>query len=157
MNNPSMPPRWGDSWDGRWQGRGHGSFGKRRVAPNVVFYGVPYYVPYIVYTPDPSPNTAQTQPANPAPYGSGITVSPPPPPQPAAPSAAPPGFKTITLLAFKDHSVVAVMDYWLEGDQVCYDTGSGLRTCIPLDRLDLPLSQQLNRERNVRFVLEARP
>jgi len=151
MNNPSMPPRWGDSWDGRWQGRGHDSFGQRRAAPNVVFYGVPYYVPYIVYTPDPTPTPGTAS----GPYGSGIVVSPPPP-QPAQPSPAPAG-KTITLLAFKDHSVVAVMDYWLEGDQVCYDTGSGLRTCIPLDRLDFPLTQQLNRERNVPFILEARP
>jgi hypothetical protein len=69
----------------------------------------------------------------------------------------PSAFKTITLLAFKDHTIMAVTDYWLEGDAVCYDTSSGSRTCIPLDRLDLPLTQQLNRERNVRFVLEARP
>jgi hypothetical protein len=38
-----------------------------------------------------------------------------------------------------------------------YETSSGSRTFVPLDRLDFALTQQLNFERNVRFVLEARP
>ena len=38
-----------------------------------------------------------------------------------------------------------------------YETSPGVRTPVPLDRLDFAITQQLNRERNVRFVLEARP
>lgn len=154
MNNPpSMPPRWGGTWDGRFHGRDHRSFDKPHAGPGVVFYGVPYYVPYVVYTTEPAAAAVPVPVAPPGPYGSGAAVGAPAPSEPAMPSA----FKTITLLAFKDHTIMAVTDYWLEGDAVCYDTSSGSRTCIPLDRLDLPLTQQLNRERNVRFVLEARP
>ena len=61
------------------------------------------------------------------------------------------------MLAFKDHTVLIVTDYWLEGDMLVYETSPGVRTPVPLERLDLILTQQLNRERNVRFVLEARP
>ena len=53
--------------------------------------------------------------------------------------------------------MLVVTDYWLEGDMLVYETRPGVRTAVPLDRLDLVLTQQLNRERNVRFVLEARP
>jgi hypothetical protein len=60
------------------------------------------------------------------------------------------------LLAFKDSSVVVVVEYWLEGDWLYYITTSGHRLSGPLDRLDQPLTQQLNRERNVPFILEAR-
>jgi hypothetical protein len=61
------------------------------------------------------------------------------------------------LLAFKDSTVIAVTDFWLEGYMLVYETSSGSRTFVLLDRLDFALTQQLNFERNVRFVLEARP
>ncbi len=119
---PSNPPK----NDGR-DGRG------RFPTPGVVYYGVPYYVPYYVYS---APGTNAVYPDQ---LG-------------AAPAAS-----AVTLLAFKDHTVLAVTDYWLEGDQLYYETAPGLRASVPLDRLDLTLTQQLNRERGVRFVLEARP
>jgi hypothetical protein len=60
------------------------------------------------------------------------------------------------LLAFKDSSIVLVVEYWLEGDWLYYVTQSGHRLSGPLDRLDQPLTQQLNSERNVPFILESR-
>ncbi len=61
------------------------------------------------------------------------------------------------MLAFKDATVIAVTDYWLQGYMLVYETSQGVRTVVPLDRLDFGLTQQLNFERNVPFVLEARP
>jgi len=63
----------------------------------------------------------------------------------------------VTLLAFRDSTVLAVVDYWLQGEMLVYSTSLGVRTVVPLDRLDLALTQQLNFERNVPFILEARP
>jgi hypothetical protein len=97
----------------------------------VIYLGVPYYVPYYVYS---GPGAAAVYPD-----------------QLGKPSAR------VTLLAFKDRTVLAVIDYWLEGDQLYYRTQPGLRVAVPLERLDLILTQQLNRERGVPFVLEARP
>ena len=73
---------------------------------------------------------------------------------PAQPATVQPAVKPLTLLAFKDHTILAVTDYWLEGDMLYYQTSYGLQNSIPLDRLDLPLTEQLNRDRNVLFVLE---
>jgi hypothetical protein len=97
----------------------------------VVYFGVPYYVPYYVYS-GPGPEAIY-------------------PDQLGKPPAS------VTLLAFKDRTVLAVIDYWLEGDQLYYETQPGLRVAVPLERLDLALTQQLNRERGVRFILESRP
>ncbi len=68
-----------------------------------------------------------------------------------------PAVGTLTLLAFQDHTSLAVTDYWLEGDILYYQTSYGLQGSIPLDHLDLPLTHQLNQERNIPFVLESRP
>lgn len=142
--------------DGHFRGRGHGSFDKfhgKFRSPAVVFIGVPFHVPFVVVTQTPVPGV--TPVTEPGPFAvAPLPAEPPAPPRPAEPPA---GLKTVTLLAFKDSTVIAVVDYWLEGDQVCYEAGSSLRTCVPLDRLDFALTQQLNHERNVRFVLESRP
>ena len=73
------------------------------------------------------------------------------------PAESTPEATSVALLAFKDHSIVAVTDYWMEGETVYYETSYGGRTGIPLGQLDLSFTQQLNRERNLRFVLEFRP
>jgi len=115
---------------------GHGE----RGTSGVIYYGIPYYVPYLVYPQETS--SASATAASGSAYGA-----------PSAQSAA----KPVTLLAFKDHTVLIVIDYWLEGDWLYYETSPGMRLSAPLDRLDLPLTQQLNRERNVPFVLQSRP
>jgi hypothetical protein len=85
-----------------------------------------------------------------------VTQMPPParPPAPAAPRAQPAEDKpTITLLAFTDSSIVAVLGYWIEGESLQYITSSYAKKSAPLKSLDRDLSLQLNRERNVEFAL----
>jgi hypothetical protein len=105
-------------------------------------------------------------------YTETFTEAPPPPepprpfdnwqyegsiPSPEPRQVVPRPARTVTLLAFKDSMVIAVTDYWMEGYSLVYETSLGVRTVVPLDRLDWGLTQQLNFERNVPFVLEARP
>ncbi len=125
--------------------------------------GVPVYLPYVIYegTLPTSSVSRQPQPGEPlvprtpqAPESSDVILEYQPPQQPATPE---PEVKPLTLLVFKDHTIVAVTDYWLEGETLYYKTNYGAENSVPLDRLDLALTQQLNRERNVRFVLEFRP
>lgn len=130
MNSP-IPSDRRDHWPGH----------RQRGTSGVIYYGIPYYVPYLVYSQDHSSTSATA--ASGSAYG--------------APSDSQPAAKPVTLLAFKDHTVLIVIDYWLEGDWLYYETTPGMRLSAPLDRLDLPLTQQLNRERNVPFVLQSRP
>jgi hypothetical protein len=153
INYPGgAPGLYGGLPDGR-RGRhrqGNGGFGGGYGGP-VIYYGVPYYVP--VYTEA----VPITPPAPEPPRAFDIRqyegVIPNPVPRQVEPRPA----RTVTLLAFKDSMVIAVTDYWLQGDSLVYETSLGVRTVIPLDRLDWALTQQLNFERNVPFILEARP
>ncbi len=61
--------------------------------------------------------------------------------------------RPLTLLAFKDHTIVAATNYWKQGDRLCYSTSYGLHKCVALDLLDVPFTQKLNEERNVRFEM----
>ena len=145
----------------------HGKGGRFRRgfggSPYVGTIIVPYYVPVYTYTEviTTTPASPPEPPRPPQPYDiEPYSGAQPPPgqPQQRQPQAAPsPQGRTVTLLAFKDSTVIAVTDYWLQGDMLVYETSPGTRTFVPLDRLDFALTQQLNFERNVRFVLEARP
>lgn len=77
--------------------------------------------------------------------------------QPSRPSSVAPSTARPGILSFKDGTTVEVVDYWLHGDQVYYLNAAGVQGSVPIDRLDLPATQQLNRERNLPFVLESRP
>ncbi|MBI4458676.1 MAG: hypothetical protein HY648_01290 [Acidobacteria bacterium] len=138
--NGTTPNPSGGSFD---HGRGHpfpkGHFRRPFVGSGTVIVGVPVY-PYTVYITTPTPATTEQM----SPTG-----------QPYAPTPA--AEPVITLLAFKDGTIFAVVDYWLDEDFLRYVTLQGMRASVPLDRLDLSLTQRLNRERHVRFVLEARP
>ena len=158
INSPGgTPGLYGGLPDGR-RGRrgrhqqGYSSFGGVYNGP--VIYAVPYYVP--VYT-EAGPAAPPAPPEPPRPFDirqyEGVIPSPALPRQ-AAPSQP---ARTVTLLAFKDAMVIAVTDYWMQGYSLVYETSLGVRTVVPLDRLDWALTQQLNFERNVPFVLEARP
>ena len=135
-------------------GHHHGPFRGPFTGFGPIIYTVPYYIP--VYTEIIT--TTPTSPP-PPPYRGPYDITSPAPAQPQSqqPTAAPPAARPLTVLVFKDHTALLVTDYWLEGDMLVYETSPGVRTPVPLERLDLPLTQQLNRERNVRFVLEARP
>lgn len=61
---------------------------------------------------------------------------------------------TLTLLAFRDSTVVAVIAYWVEGQDLHYVTKSYAKKVVPLETLDKGVSLQLNSERGVAFSLE---
>ncbi|MBI4459906.1 MAG: hypothetical protein HY648_07590 [Acidobacteria bacterium] len=124
------------SWSQR-QGRHFSGRHSRGKFAGAVIVGVPVY-PYAIYVTTPTTTITSTSDQ--------FTYS-----APAASSEL-----LVTLLAFRDGTILAVVDYWLEEDYVSYFTLQGMRASAPLDRLDLPLTQRLNRERNVRFVLESR-
>ncbi len=63
----------------------------------------------------------------------------------------------LTLLVFKDNSISAATDYWLEGGQLHYITFSGEETAMPLERVDLEMTAYLNWQRGGKFVLRPKP
>ncbi|OFV92722.1 MAG: hypothetical protein A3F68_06460 [Acidobacteria bacterium RIFCSPLOWO2_12_FULL_54_10] len=117
----------------------------------VYIYNGPYPGPYTVIVNQPpaipKPDAPLEPPKNEPWVGQGLT------PSSGSNAQAP----TITLLAFKDQSIVAVEEYWLDGEQIYYITRARLRSSVRVEQLDFSLTQQLNRERNVPFVLETRP
>ena len=164
----------------RGPGQFRGTFQGGWFQGGPVVYGVPYAVPYYIYvmpygyTDQPPAPAAPPEPA-PAPSSSSAATNPLPPriyhvpaettgevsgqPPDTANAQEAPAIvvhEKVTLLAFKNNTLVVVTDYWLEGDLLFYDKG-GSSASVPLSDLDLPLTQKLNRERNVPFVLEARP
>ena len=154
--NINFPGRTPDMRGRHPRGRGgkfrQGSSGFGGVYNGPVIYAVPYYVPVyteVVLTAPPPEQPRQFDIRN---Y-EGVAPSPTEP-QEFAPR---PPARPITLLAFKDATIIAVTDYWLQGYSLVYETSLGVRTVVPLERLDFGLTQQLNFERNVPFVLEARP
>ena len=155
INSPGTPPDANlpsnRGFDHRHDG---GRFG--RSSTGAVYYGVPYYVPYYIYPVDPA--TASNQPMSTTTASSPAATSYPA--QATAPATAgssvQPAAKPLTLLAFKDGTVVIATDYWLEGEWLYYVVTTGQRLSGLLERLDQPMTQQLNRERNVPFILEAR-
>ena len=72
---------------------------------------------------------------------------------PPSQSAANPDQATIYLLAFKDHTVVEALGYWMEGSTLHYVTMDHDLNQVSLDLIDRDLSQRLNSERGVEFRL----
>jgi len=74
-----------------------------------------------------------------------------------APETKPaPEAKPVTLLVFKNHSIYAVTDYWIEDGRVHYVTSYGAQDSASTDQLDLDFTRKLNDERNVKFELKPR-
>lgn len=71
---------------------------------------------------------------------------------PVAEETTPP----LTLLALKDHTIIAADNYWKEGDRVCWASHWGSQKCVGLALLDLEFTRRLNDERSVRFELQPR-
>ena len=68
-----------------------------------------------------------------------------------------PARPTTYLIAFKD-SVVRVADqYWVSGKTLVFVTADHHRMTAPVSSVDLTLSQRLNNEQNVAFVLPLEP
>jgi hypothetical protein len=113
--------------------------------PSYYGYYDPYYYGYDPYV-----------------YGGDLTYSAPPPqaqpqqpqaqpeqPQAQAqPSAVDPEGKYY-LIAFSDHSIQAATAYKVDGDQFHWIGLDGKEKQVPLSSVDIPFSQQMNRDRHV--------
>jgi len=158
---------------GFYGGRGY-FYGGRFYGPSIYFglggwgypyyYGYPYYSGYPYYPYDPyysyDPYTyggpAYSTPPAPAPQNYGYPPpqgqrQPPPPQQPQTQPQSSNGnqAQNYWLIAFTDHTIQAATAYKVEGDQFHWITREGREMQVPLSRVDIPYSQQLNRDRNV--------
>ena len=62
---------------------------------------------------------------------------------------------TIYLIAFKDHSIVQALGYWMEGATLHYVSVEHSLNQASIDLIDRDLSQRLNDERGLEFKLPA--
>lgn len=60
---------------------------------------------------------------------------------------------TIYLIAMQDHSIVAAIGYWVDGDTLNYLTQDGNQNRVSMALVDRDFSKQLNDERHVEFKL----
>jgi hypothetical protein len=94
--------------------------------------------------------------------GNPIYPSSSPQPPPAAGVSSPqPGYplgpaQNYYLIAYKDHSVYAVLAYWLEGNTLNYVTTQNTHNQASLNLIDLDLTKTLNQARSVPFSLPAK-
>lgn len=63
----------------------------------------------------------------------------------------------LTVLVMKDQGAELVQSYWLEGDHIQCVTRDGSSRLIPISALDFAATTEVNRERNVPFILTAAP
>ena len=63
---------------------------------------------------------------------------------------------TLYLIAFKDHSIIQALGYWMEGGALHYVSVERTLNQVSMDLIDRDLSQRLNDERGVPFKLPAR-
>src|SRR5579871_1639214 len=62
---------------------------------------------------------------------------------------------TLYLIAFKDHSIVQALGYWMEGGALHYVSVEHTLNQVSMNLIDRDLSQRLNDERCVQFKLPA--
>jgi hypothetical protein len=62
---------------------------------------------------------------------------------------------TLYLIAFRDHSIVQALGYWMEGGTLHYVSVEHTLNQASIDLIDKSLSQRLNDERGVEFKLPA--
>jgi hypothetical protein len=60
---------------------------------------------------------------------------------------------TLYLIAMRDHTIVAAIGYWVQGDTLNYITEDGNQNQISLALVDRDFSKQLNDDRHVDFRL----
>ncbi len=60
---------------------------------------------------------------------------------------------TIYLIAFKDHTIMPALAYWVQGDTLNYITRDGTPNTASMSLIDRDFSRQLNDERGVEFSL----
>ena len=77
---------------------------------------------------------------------------------PQLPAAAPPidDSPSYYLVAKKDHSIIAVITYWVDGETLHFVTLQGDQDRVALDLVDRDFSKQLNADRRIEFKLPAK-
>ena len=79
----------------------------------------------------------------------------------AAPNENEPGAEqnqnVVTQIVTTDELVFGVTSYWLEDNQLCYVTTYNIKNCIPMSRVDLQKTVDMNYKRGVKFVLTPKP
>jgi hypothetical protein len=63
---------------------------------------------------------------------------------------------TLYLIAFRDHSIVQALGYWMEGGALHYVSVEHTLNQVSMNLIDRDLSQRLNDERGVQFKLPVR-
>lgn len=77
-----------------------------------------------------------------------------PPPAQTQPQSANEGNQPqFYLIAFSDHTIQAASAYKVEGDQLYWQDRDNKEHHAPLSKIDIPFSQQINRDRNVDFQI----
>jgi len=127
----------------------------------------PFFFPFVpsvgpIFVVPPSAVFAQEQLAvaqqiEEAPAGESYTVSAESQPPGEAAQSEEPASRPLTLLQLKDGSMYGLTDYWLENGKLHYFTSYGGENSLPIERIDLDRTVQLNWERGVEFVLRPKP
>jgi len=127
-------------------------------------YSYPYYYGYNPYAygydpygydgaystaPPPQQNYGYDQGQQNYPQQQQPQYGPPPQPQSANQGAA----GQFYLIAFSDHTIQAASAYKVEGDQLYWQDRDNQEHHVPLSQIDVPFSQQINRDRNVDFQI----
>jgi len=86
---------------------------------------------------------------------SGLKLYQAPPSHPYADAqrAANNGQPTIYLIAFRDHTIVQALGYWMQGNTLHYVSAEQTLNQVSIDLVDRDLSQRLNDERGLDFRL----
>lgn len=133
-----------NGWGWSWLGWGNGWFYSPPEAPseppwnstetnpglNLQYFTNEVYVPY-------------SEPSVPAPQAAN---------EPNA-AGAQENQNVVTEIATTDDLVFGVTSYWLEDNQLCYVTTYKIKNCIPMTRVDLQKTVDMNYQRGVKFTL----
>lgn len=129
----------------------------QEAPPPLNAYGAPSVVINQTFIPDHATPSVRE-------YGDGADASAPDPSSglrvyegPKPPTYPAPQKKddlpTIYLIAFKDHTIVQALGYWVEKGALQYVSAEHTVNQASLDLIDRDLTQRLNDERNVEFKL----
>jgi hypothetical protein len=99
------------------------------------------------YTGDPQQQPQQDQ------SGLKLYQAPPSHPYADAQRSSSSGQPTIYLIAFRDHTIVQALGYWMEGSTLHYVSAEQTLNQVSIDLVDRDLSQRLNDERGLDFRL----
>lgn len=108
--------------------------------------------------PQGNPQVREYTPDQPPQEQSGLKLYQAPPSHPYADAAAAQrptdsGQPTIYLIAFRDHSIVQALGYWMQGSTLHYVSAEQTLNQVSIDLVDRDLSQRLNDERGLDFRL----